>query len=369
MKKRHIIIPAFLVIIILSLSFLFKFLLDYEKRKFYNNEKKSIEIHTYSLSNAIWYYFANLATYIKLSASYFEQKFDSTPTTNDLKLLYESISQKDISLINVGFLNVSGILTSICPTKHSQEVGINFSFRDYFKKVSQTNKSVISAPIYDYRPLKGEKKQRAIYLITPIFKSTAEKIGYLSLKISLDDISNLIKVPQNLADNIKLKYYVVDQSNNKFLYTPKNSGGLSHFLYKNETIKSFLLEYTKAAKTGECTLVKKQGGELFICSNKLNIQGTELTLIALIPYKEASSYSSSFLNRIFLMALYIAIIVIMVTGLIIYNEFILKKLNKRIEKLEILIDEKEKKKDLDQITHSEYFEDLKEKVKKIKNKQ
>ena len=58
----------------------------------------------------------------------------------------------------------------------------------------------------------------------------------------------------------------------------------------------------------------------------------------------------------------------MVAAFVIYNEVIVKKLRKKISRLEIIIDERTKESHMDGIVQTKYFKSLEDKIKSIKIK-
>jgi hypothetical protein len=362
MKKYIVTILIFLVIVVVN-GFLFNSLFQSEQEKYEDSVKNDIQQQTIMLSNALWYLFNDYISDISLMSSFLGH-IKKTPNVDFLKFLYENAKKPEIGLLNIAFFDNDGIQQCIYPSKYSNSNKLNYSFRHYFKEAQKTNKTIISKALTNYRPQKVEQEYRSIVFITPIINLNKKKYGYILLNFDILSFKKLMR-HKNKKDDRYISFYLVDTKNDELLYAPQSlcARKLSS---SDRDFCSFVINFSKTHNGKNSKLTKVSGKKLYISSSQVKIASTSLAVAATIPYKDTISYTADFSRRISLITVYIGLVLFMIATFVMYNEFIVKKLANKISRLEIIIDEKTKEQEMKNIVQSEYFKELKSKIKSIK---
>jgi len=362
MKKYLITILIFLVIIIAN-GFLFNSLFQTEHRKYENSVKNDMQQQTVMLSNTLWYLFNDYMSDISLMTSFLGY-INKTPNVDFLKLLYENVKKPEISLLNIAFFDNDGTQQCVYPAKYSASNKLNYSFRKYFREAQKTNKIIVSKALINYRPKKATQEYRSIVFITPIVNSSKEMRGYIVLNLDILSLKKLMRYENKKGDRY-ISFYLVDTRHDELLCAPQSLRA-DKLSPANKDLRSFIINFSKGNNVNHSALTKVSGKKIYVASNRLKIANTLLTVVATVPYKETISYTADFSRRISLITVYIGLILFMIAAFVMYNEFIMKKLTNKISRLEIIIDEKTKEQETKNIVQSEYFKELKDKVKLIK---
>ena len=87
---------------------------------------------------------------------------------------------------------------------------------------------------------------------------------------------------------------------------------------------------------------------------------------AVIPYTDSIHFSAGFTHKILLIIIFVLLILVLTTAIVVCDRVIVKKLEKEISHLKIVIDEEIKNHDIEHITKDEFFKDLAKKIESIK---
>ena len=367
LRKRHLIPFILIISILVLLGVIFIEIIKYERNNTKNWQMKDLENHSDSLSYAIQYYFSSYITYLDL-VSYYFGKNNKIPTNEDLKNIYNNSQIDGIDILNLCFINNKGTMLSIYPNIYYDEIGTNYSFRNYFKKAQKTDKAVISAPLSNFMPDRKKNKietYNAVIMLKPVINSIGKRLGYIQLDINIKDIKGFINLDKYSID----KYSIDKESFDLFLYEFHDYNAIyesaDSVISKNELFNTFKINSKSNDISGSADIVLF-GNKYFIAFNKISIADNNFILFTILPYKDSITLKANQSLQLFLLALYFTIILILFAMLIFYNKIILKKYIKEIHKLEIIIDEKNKNEELKRISESEFFVNMKEKVNQIK---
>ncbi len=299
-------------------------------------------------------------------AAFLEHRND-TPTVDNLKLLYNCIIKSKTTLLNIAFLDNSGTQQCIYPKKFSTSNGLNYSFRDYFKEVRKTNETVMSEPLVNFNPKGNILEYEAITFISPVVSlSHKKKLGYLIINVDIASLEELIQYKDKKGDYTSISFYLIDTKSNNILISPSNEKS-EKLSIANKDFRSFIINYSNPCKENHSILTKISKEKVYITSTHLKINNYTFAIVAAVPYKHTINYIADFSRMIALIIIFIALMLFLVAAFVIYNEIIVKKLKNKISRLEIIIDEKSKIQDMEDIVQSEYFKNLADKVKSIKD--
>ena len=287
------------------------------------------------------------------------------PTLADLKRFYNSTNKSRLSLLNIAFLDNNGTCMSIYPEKYSPEIGLNYSFRDYFQKVKNTEVIVTSKPMENFRPHKDVPVYGAITIIAPLIDNNEKKLGFVRFDVNIYDLIELIH-NEFQRQRRKLAYFIVDTVNNEIISSTQNIQP-KNLSIENDKFRSFIINFAKEPNNEDKYIQTKiSGKKAFFASCPLNIGNNSLTVVATLPYEGSIVSTTDFFNRLSVVMIFTTLILFFGLGFIIYHEFIVKKLKKKISHLEIIIDKKTHKQNIDDIVQTDYFKELSEKLKSIK---
>jgi hypothetical protein len=109
-----------------------------------------------------------------------------------------------------------------------------------------------------------------------------------------------------------------------------------------------------------------KGDKYFISSSLIKDKSYSLCVLGVFPYSETMAYLPKYFSQTKWLAVYLFTIICFALFIFIYNEKILKRLRKRIQTLEININQDEKQKALEEIISTDLYKELTEKANAIK---
>lgn len=204
-----------------------------------------------------------------------------------------------------------------------------------------------------------EKKTSLAYIIVPIFlKHSQELKYYLCATVNFSKMKDLIN-PESTS-----KYpgeaWITDSDG--LIITSYSSNPLNQVGKKKNNLNPL-----KTRSEPQTKLLNVKDGKVFETSYAFSIFANKLVLFIETPYSNVKNIISPFyIKLVFLM--YLMVLSTFIGGIIIIrDERIISKLRNKINRLEIYIDEDQKNKDLNKITESNYFKELKEKANYLKS--
>jgi hypothetical protein len=362
MKKYIIITISFLIMLTLG-YFAYNSIVNIEKKKEVLAIRSEIYLRTLLLSDKMIHLFNDYASKAKRITFYFADK-DVIPTEADLKLFFNHTEKTRLKLLNIAFADNNGTCLSIYPKEYSASVGLNYSFRNYFKKAQETDKVVFSKPLKNYCPHEKALEYGAITIIAPIINSADKKLGYILLDIDVFNIKEFI--PSKLMDKeSKLKFYIVDTDNNEILASPQipDSNKLS---IHNKNFSSFIINFARTHNEDRFFSSSISGEKAFFVVSPLKIGSNSMAVVAMLPYKKSIISTTNFFSELSLIMTFTALVLFFIFGFIIYHEFIVKKLRSQISCLKIVIDENNRNENVEEISQTDYFKELRKKIKSMK---
>ncbi len=308
--------------------------------------------------------FTEVGRDLELIATMFKGEKDiSNKKFNDI---YNKYFSKDSYLTSLGFMNSAGTLVAIAPKKFEKEIGNNYAFRKYFQNAKTTKDIVYSGLIDNYRPKKIEDEYKTILLALPVHYN--EKFyGVFFTQIDTDKIEENLKEIMGAFEAKSSDLYFYDIENDKVVART----GMR--FEENPDFEEFLKKVCQEQK-----LLNKKD-KVYTFNNEkyfIDIQPivgkhkkAAFELIGVFLYDDLIGYFAKF-NRevIYLVVFIVAIITIVLIG-VVYNEKVIKRLNVKIERLEISINEVAKKKEVSELTETTYFKDLRDKIDSIQKSQ
>jgi hypothetical protein len=361
--KKYIVTTLIFLALIFSAYFFYRSTIQTEQEKTEISFKAEIYLQAVILSDNLWYLFNDYVSGVERIKFYLGEK-GKVPTAADLKRFYDNVNKAKFNLINIAFVDSGGTCISIYPEKYSVEKGINYSFRNYFKEAQKTDKVVISKSSINYRPHNKALKYRAVTIIAPVKDLENKNLGYILADIDVFDLEKFNQY-KFLAQNGKISFYIIDTDGNEILSSPQISGW--HKLSTtNKDFRSFIINYPKTHNENKCISAKVSGEKAFFASSPLKIGDNSLAVVAMLPYKGSIMSTTDFFSRLSVIMSFTTLIVFFLFGFVLYHGVIVKKLKKKISRLEIVIDDKLKKQDMEDIAQTEYFKELQDKIKSIK---
>ena len=357
MKLRIFILLTFLFVIVGAASIL-NSVNNAAKRQFEDATRINLRLQTVALATTLDYVFTDYIKDMNFVASRLKtRRLDSAA---GMRIAYDYLFNSNRYVINVCYLNKEGILEYIYPKKYSGAIGNDYSFREYFKKAKKTNKLVISMPVDNYRPQKTNVEYKSINLLLPVLDKIGKKKGYFAMGIDVDSLSHLVELDRNIEGDSKTSYYLVDTEKKEFLCSPAPSAEQDP-VSNSEAFIDFLLQFSHGREQ-RCALTSFDKKKMYVSSNYVNFRDSSLMIFATLPYTESIDSFANFAREMSLIIIFFLLTLILIAIIVISNRTIVKSLERKFDDLKIVVDEKIKKQDIEEITESEFFKDLSEKV-------
>ena len=352
MKLRIFTILMFLTIIT-GAGYVLKSFHRAEEKRVYTSKKINLKLQTFALATALDYLFSDYIKDITILATRVAYQ---DPLVVKMERDFELLINSGHFLINIGFLNTKGILKYIYPSKYSNCIGIDYSFRDYFKDAEKTNNLIISLPLENHQHQNKVFEYSSIVIINPVYDRNNKNAGYLTFEVDIDEIGQLIQLDRVIEENSHISYYLVDVAQKEILCYPSLTNQ-PYFHLKNKKFRDFLINFSSDLK-GSTAMVDFEGNNLYISSNYINYKDSSVMIIAVQPYSKSINYSANYARRFLLIIIFILLILVLITILVICNKVIVKKLQGEITKLKIDIDIKATQKETKHITENDFFKNL-----------
>ncbi len=364
MRKK--ILPATVIIVVLvATGYLFKRLYHYEQVKYGKSLTRILEQQTVSLSNSIWFLFNDYISDINLMSAVVT-KNEIPPSIKELAFLYENTKKPQIGLINIAFLDKDGTELAVYPEKYLASNGVNFSFRRYFQRVRKENRPILSKPLENYAPNDLFKQYNSFVIISPVKSNEGVVAGYLLLNLDVSSLESLFYANAEKEYHNNISFLVIHSGEEELAYSSETNN-FTHLFKNDKELKNFIFKIAERKDEQIYTRIVNIAGErVLLCVNHIDICGEKLAVVAVLPYKITVNYSADFSRRITLIIAYIVFMLLLIATFIIYSEIIVKRLQKKISRLEIIIDERAKEKELTDISESDFFKEIEDKAKSLK---
>jgi hypothetical protein len=284
---------------------------------------------------------------------------------SDFKSIFNEFFKKHSNIMNLWFMDKYGIMKYTVPDKYKAQIGNDYSFRNYFKKARKNREIVYSGVLRNAR-IKGiELPYDSINVVVPFLGTANQFSGVVGGEIHVERIETRIQTDILPGLPTQTGLFLVDTKNRKLIIGSNERKKFS------SAFKNFIVELSKAplSKEKNITTMDFNGKKYFLSKKSIKNQYYAFELVGVFPYDETMAYLPSFYVQSRWLLVFVVIIISLALVMVIYNEIIRKKLQRKIEILEININEKEKKQAVTNVIDSEYFQRLESKIKNImKNK-
>ena len=254
---------------------------------------------------------------------------------------------------DIWFINKKGVCIrdlSLDPNSKS-DVGKVYSQSDLFLELKAGKEFIIS-------DIKAFDEKYEINFALPVRDKKNNFSGVIGVTIDIVKLEELIKPKM---DSVIL-IWLSDIKGINILYSGINTNTQS--ILENFTgSRTELVELKHNSKTKK--LYKYKNQNVIICTSKLKFGEDNWSVSTMMPYAHIQQMILPFYKRIIILMLIITISIIVSTSIIISERLIIRKLKQKISKLEIIIDQKQKTKDIDDIVDNEYFRDLVNRAKEL----
>ncbi len=359
MRKIHIINIILVSVIVMILGCLFVGIVKLNKEKFFLSKKQIIHANTRALANALKYYNYNIVTNFNYIQFYYKNESDHLePDSRNLNMFFDVIKASNLDIISILFIDNSGQLATGFPEKELYKIKKNNKVVKYIKeRVISSDRLIISAFFDD---------NNYILASEPLFDNDKNKVGYVIIQLVLWptvkqlESSSLIKYDKNYG------FFIYNNNLNEFTVSIPPCYDEQFFLYKKNELESILVKYFQSPENGKCILKGINGNKIFLCSKEVRFSNNKITVCTIVQADKTINYSQIYLSESYLIVIAVLMLIIFIIILIVYNETIMKKLDRKINRLEIEIDKKDEQNAVKNITESQYFNDLLKQVHKMK---
>jgi len=362
--KQNIITTIIFAVLIAGAYYFCNSLFTSQQKSFDEARINDLEMNASAVSVITAHFMNNIISCVKHSAKKIS-KFDAIPDSIDLETIYNSISILDLPIESLGFIDLDGTLKTIYPPAFSEAVGRNYSEYEFFRKSKKLGK-LTASKVVSYKYSDSKLNDRSFFvLITPVTNYKGARIGYVTVSIGTEGLTNLIQLQRYVSRESHIKFYIVNPEYDQILCSPDNmQGKISES--GRENARNFIIAAAKTDNKNSSVLIDKGSKKLFLTTSKINLKDISLLVVASEPYMKTFNYSADSFRRILLIIVFTFIILVLMILLIIYQKVVVKKLKKQITDLEIIIDKKNLEKEVEKITQSDYFSELNDKIKNLK---
>lgn len=271
---------------------------------------------------------------------------------------FKSVQESKPYLSTIFILDRLGTFKFIYPPSVlSGSLGKNYSFRPYFKKVREKMRPVVSDMVYSGGLQNKDVKDRfwSVILAAPILNDDDEFEGLLGVDIKASTLAKRFISPVSIGERgfawlISDEGHYIDHPDKKLI---------------GADVPSF---QAKEPMVWFKQLVKREHDENLYAIHPVRVGNTNQAFVIIqVPESYAHSLVKPLYNRLLLLMIGVTLTVIggVTAGTRFMNR--ISFLEKKVGRLEILIDEEKKKQRVEEITSSDYFQDLLEKVDQIRN--
>lgn len=242
-------------------------------------------------------------------------------------------------------------------------IGKDFSFREYFKQARRTGEPVVSGLITSgyYKDVKN--KYKAIVVAVPILDKKGNFEGIIGTDIKVSFLAKRFILPLKVG---KRGYaWMLDGEGNTLVHpNPKNIGVnvIKANISPDLTHLAERALLTKEAGSGSYTYKFKK----LVSFAPVKFDGHIWLVAVSMPYQDIKELVYPMYLR--LVGLMIFVVISIVVGGVLFISKLreVKKLKEKMVELEIKIDEERKRKEVEEITGTDYFKTLMEKAEEFK---
>ena len=244
-------------------------------------------------------------------------------------------------------------------------IGKDFSFREYFKQAKRTGEPVVSGLLVSGYYKNVKNKYKAVVVAVPIFDKYGRFDGVIGTDIKVSDLARRFILPIRIGkdgyawmlDGRGVTLVHPDPKNiGKNVITGNVSKDLAHL------VESALL--TKTPGTGSYTY---KGVKKLVSFAPVRFDGHVWLVAISIPYKDVHHLVYPMYVRLLGLMIFVVIVTVVGGLLFIKKTREVRKLKEKMVELEIRIDEDRKKKEVEEITRTDYFKTLMEKAEEFKS--
>ena len=213
--KSIVLFFTFLLVVLIGGFFVSKSFYD---DAIFNSEKAAeteLQMITGSVSEDLNYILSDTGRDLNMISRMFNQ--GDIPTKKELMAIFEDFYSTNSYMMNLGFINSKGISKLVVPEKYKEFLGIDYSFRDYFKIAKKYKKEIYSEVLFNYRPTGKEPKYETIAIITPLYDSNNKFHGVIFTDLDLDKISRRIQTELIANSTTKAGLYCIDYKKSKII--------------------------------------------------------------------------------------------------------------------------------------------------------
>jgi hypothetical protein len=314
---------------------------------------------TRAVASELSYVFYDVGRELKFITFLLEQK---KIQSSDFKSIFDEFLKDYSYVMSICFFDKHGIMQFNAPDKYKVHIGNDYSFRDYFKKARKNGKIVYSGVLKNASIKETDLSFDSIIVAVPFFDTVNQFSGVVAGQIDVNRLETRILSEVLSVFPTKTGLFLVDTKNRKLIIGSNERKKIS------SAFKDFIVELSETPlfKETKINIVNFRGKKYFLAKKSVKNQNYAFELIGIFPYDETMAYLPSFYMQSRWLLVFIVIIISLALVLFIYYEKIRKKLQRKIEILEININENEKKQAVTDVIDSEYFQRLESKVKNLK---
>jgi hypothetical protein len=365
---KHNIFIIIIFFVLLSGAYFFCNTLFLAEQKSFDKARISdLEMNASAVSVITGFFINDLIACVK-HASAKLSKNSKEPTEKDLEYIYNTFALIDLPIMNIGFLDEKGIVKNIYPSTFLETKGSSFADYKCFQQSKKLNK-LTASKVVSYPQSKDYETNRNFFVLTlPVINKDGIRTGFITASVDMNSLTDLIQLTNYINAESHIKFYIIDPERDQILCSPDDIKGRISEARGRNSIRDFVMNASKITSKNSSKLIGKGKNKIYVTTSKVNVKDIPLVVVATDPYINTFNYSADATRRIAMIIVFVCIMLILLILLIVYQKTVVKKLKMQISSLEIIIDKDSVKKETEKIAQSDYFKELNDKIKTIRDK-
>lgn len=361
--KRNYLLFTVLCIFLLAISIISSALFyRYEVRDITDITKAALYIATFVTSRELQNTFADEITELSFIKDMVSKEAFGVNVKQFAPFL-QAIMQYNNYIKSIYYTDKDGIISVIYPHTLAYQIGKNISLKDYFIK-SKIQKNIIVSDLMAVPSLYYPLEYNYLVICTALYDAKKSFSGIIGIEIDLEYVGKLIQpnLPQNKFSKIKNTQFFVLSYPNGILLAGPTKQHIGEKPWKNNA-NDPVLNYFESYKNFLSVWYNQYHKKFLIATVMGKICDKDVMVVGAMPYE----YLEETMKGFFIKVLVLMIVTISLISILILMFTRLEKrftaLEKRYEKLCIHINQQKRDEDLKQIIGTDYFQNLKNKIK------
>ena len=354
--KKIIVLLVYFVIVFSSFAYFRHLLVEEQVKLAEKKYRNEIYRNVDSIGNDLLFLMNDIRGELSFISTLFSEGYDFP--ISKFMLLFHNIYRNNSYIINLWKINREGILTEIAPTEFRKMIGTDYSIRPYFVNIKNKKvNSVANSLCVDYSNLDDiNNRYGALVMAIPILNGNIFN-GIIGCDVSL----------RKLGDRFQ-KFHIENSRgiSGVYLYSRLKKNTVLGPARFNNKYDDFIntLPVTNMETAADIKIINYKNSKYFLVTKVFDKSPYNFNLSAIFPYRIIINKQVGF------DAIYYLMFILLIVGVLIVAiyEKINIKLRKKIQELNIIIDQQEKRKSVNDVVDADYFKDLIRKSENMKKK-